>query len=66
MNIQLKESSIKHLSFEEIDSFSKFIIVFQKRKIKGAMQKFIVEFFQSALIWPMLTHFEFFFQSAVT
>ena len=38
INIQLIESSIKHLTFEEINSISKLIIVFEKRKIKGAMQ----------------------------
>ena len=30
---------------EEIDSFSKLIIVFEKRKIKGAMQNLILDFF---------------------
>ena len=31
MNVQLIESSIKHLIFEDIDSISKLIIVFEKK-----------------------------------
>ena len=49
MNVQLKESSIKHLTFKEIGSFSKLIIVFETRKIKGAMQNLIVGFFSKCV-----------------
>ena len=44
MNVQLIESMIKHLTFGELDTFSKFIIVFEKRKIKGAMQNLVFDF----------------------
>ena len=40
---------IKHLRFEDIDLFSKFIIVFEKIKIKGAMQNLIIEFFSKCV-----------------
>ena len=52
-------------TFEEIDrdAFSKLIILFEifkkkKKKIEPAMQNMIFDFFQSALICPILTHFE--------
>ena len=49
-------------TFEEIDVFSKLIIMFEiflTRKIEPAMQNMIYGFFfQSALLCPILTHFE--------
>ena len=67
MNVQLIESLIEHLKFEEIDSFSKLIIVFEKEENKGSHAKFDCRlFFQSAFIWPISTHFEKKIQSALT
>ena len=46
--------------FEEIDSFSKLIIIFKILKHKQSVPCKIsfLNFFQSALIWPILTLFE--------
>ena len=53
-------------TFEAIAAFSKLIIIFETKE-EPAMQNMISVFwgfFQSALIYPILTHFDF-FQSAL-
>ena len=45
MNVQLKESLIKHLIFKDNNSFSFLKIIFEIRKIKGAIQNLIFGFF---------------------
>ena len=47
MNAQLTDSSMKHLSFEDIYLFSKLIIVFEKRKEE--MQNLIIENFSKCV-----------------
>ena len=59
-------------TFEEIDAFSKLIIIFEilNKENRDSHAKYDFRFFlQSALIFPILMRFEkkiFFFQSALT
>ena len=60
MNLHLMELPIKHLTFVEIDSV--LICHWKKTKMKwSSHEKFNFRIcFQIALIWPILTNFEFF------
>ena len=54
MNVQLMELWIKYLTLEEVDSFSKLIIVFKKRKTKDVMAETNAKKIQRVLTWSQI------------